>query len=38
MRGLFNKMSHPLTLSQTLDCVAADTNYIEHIFTYLCVI
>ena len=29
MRGLFNKVSHPLTLSQTLDCIAADTNYMN---------
>ena len=29
MRGLFNKMSHPLTLSQALDCIAANTNYMN---------
>ena len=29
MRGLFNKVSHPLTLSQTLDCIAADTDYMN---------
>ena len=35
MRALFNKVSHPLTLSQTLDCIAADTTYMniyEHIY------
>ena len=29
MHDLFNKVSHPLTLSQTLDCIAADTNYMN---------
>ena len=29
MRGLFNKGSHPLTFSQTLGCIAADTNYMN---------
>ena len=29
MHGLFNKVSHPLTLSQSLDCIAADTNYMN---------
>ena len=28
MRGLF-KVSLPLTLSQTLDCIAADANYMN---------
>ena len=37
MPGLFNKVSHPLMLSRTLDCVAADTNYVN-IHSYLCVI
>ena len=27
MHGLFNKVSHLLTLSQALDYIAADTNY-----------
>ena len=26
MCGLFNEVSHTLTLSQTLDCIAADAN------------
>ena len=29
MRGLVNMVSHPLTLPQTLDCIAADTNYMN---------
>ena len=33
MRGLLNKVSHPLTLSQALDCIAADTMWTcIHIF------
>ena len=36
MRDLFNKVSNPLMLSKTLDCIAADTNYMNiiHIFMY----
>ena len=29
MRALFNKVSHPLTLSQILDCIATDTTYMN---------
>ena len=36
MRGLFNKVSNPLTLSQTLDCIAADTNYMKYVHIFMC--
>ena len=34
MRGLFNKVSDPLKIRHTLDCIAGDINYLN-IFTYL---
>ena len=29
MRGLFNKLPDPLNVRYTLDCIAADTNYLS---------
>ena len=36
MRGSFNNLSDPLKVRHTLDCIAADTNYLNifYIFMY----
>ena len=34
-RGLFNKVSDPLKVRHTLDCIAADTNYLNKIYLFV---
>ena len=35
MLGLFNRLSHPLKIRHTFDCIAADINYLNiYIFMY----
>ena len=35
MLGLFNKVSDPLNVRHTLDCIAADTNYLNKIDIFM---
>ena len=35
MRGLFSKVSDPLKVRHTLDCTAADTNYLNKMYIFM---